>query len=209
MRQPTTRHLYSYWNSLRGERAAPERAEIDPAGIRQVLAETFMLEVDENRDFPVRLSGTRLNAFWMSELKGHSFLDLWGEERASISAVLWTVLDGTVPVVMGATAAPAGREPLDLELLLLPLRHHGKTHARILGSIAASSRPRWLGLLPVEKLTLRSLRIVTGKAQDIHLPVFSRRRSLDGFRADSVANTQRVLDGGERRAHLTVYRGGR
>ena len=37
MKQAVTRKLFSYWNTLRAERAAPERADIDPAAKQVVL----------------------------------------------------------------------------------------------------------------------------------------------------------------------------
>ncbi|MGC2050297.1 MAG: PAS domain-containing protein, partial [Methylovirgula sp.] len=48
----------------------------------------------------------------------------------------------------------------DLEILLLPLRHNGYAQARILGLMTAAARPTWLGLLPVDQFTLRSLRAI-------------------------------------------------
>ena len=161
MKHQATRELYAYWNILRGERTAPQRSEIDPAAIRNVLADTFMLDVDVSRRFPVRLAGTRVNGLFDAEQKGRSFLSLWrGEERRNVAAVLLTVADGACPVVAGAAAAPQGHDECALELLFLPLRHYGKTHSRILGLVKTATSPAWIGLLPVGPLTLRSLRIV-------------------------------------------------
>lgn len=174
MRQQATRELYSYWNALRRQRAAPDRADIDPAAIRSILSDTFMIEADRDALFPLRLSGTRVNALWARDLKGRSFLDMWGEDRANIAAVLLTVMDGACPVVAGAQTCLAGRAPVDLELLLLPLRHHGRTHARVLGSLAASHIPEWVGLLPIERLELRSLRILSGGRAATELPLAPR-----------------------------------
>jgi hypothetical protein len=175
MRQQATRELYSYWNSIRRQRSAPDRADIDPTAIRSILGETFMIEADAEATFPLRLSGARLNALMLQELKGRSFLALWGEDRANVAAVLWTVMDGAVPVVAGVGAAPAGRPPLDLEMLLLPLRHHGRTHARILGAIACARHADWLGLIPVERLELRSLRIMSASNARVELPLMKRQ----------------------------------
>lgn len=161
MRQSVTKELYGYWNRLRGARAAPDRCEIDPAQIRHALADAFILEIDQN-SFPIRLCGTRLNALWLAEQKGSSFLELWDKaDRRDVAAVLRTAIDGVAPVVAGVRAAAAGeRETLDLELLLLPLRHFGKTHARLLGSLAQAHRPAWFGLAPAEPLRLRSVRVI-------------------------------------------------
>lgn len=174
MRQQATRDLYSYWNALRRQRAAPDRAEIDPAAIRSVLSDTFMIEADRDSLFPLRLSGVRVNALWARDLKGRSFLDLWGEDRANVAAVLMTVMDGACPVVAGAQTRLAGRAPVDLELLLLTLRHHGRTHARVLGSLVATNLPEWVGLIPIERLELRSLRILSGAQPSGELPLMRR-----------------------------------
>jgi hypothetical protein len=54
MRQPVTRELFAYWDRLRKGRAAPERAGIDPAAIRNAPADTFLLEIDSACLFPIR-----------------------------------------------------------------------------------------------------------------------------------------------------------
>ena len=46
MKHPTSRMLFSYWDGLRGARAARERGEIEPGEIRHILADTFVLEID-------------------------------------------------------------------------------------------------------------------------------------------------------------------
>lgn len=161
MRQTVSRELYAYWSRLKGARSAPDRADIDPAAIRQLLADTFIVEIDQACVFPIRLSGTRLNALWLADQKGRSFLDLWREEdRRNVAAALLTVIDGVTPIVAGARA-PAERGPgVELELLLLPLRHFGKTHSRLLGSLAPAYAPDWLGRAPARPLELISLRVI-------------------------------------------------
>lgn len=196
MRQPAIQELYDYWNALRRARAAPDRAEIDPAAIRGVLAETFMIEADGEAPFRLRLSGGRFNALFVEELKDRSFLELWGADAPNIAAVLWTVMDGACPVVAGLKAAPAGRALENFEMVFLPLRHFGKTHARILGAISAASHPAWLGLLPVERLELHSLRVMSRETGTTQLPLMPHRPP---------AAPQRVFS----RAHLTVHEGGR
>jgi hypothetical protein len=162
MRQSVNKHLYEYWHRLKGARSAPERSEIDPAEIRDVLADSFIIEVDAAGDFPIRLCGTRFNALWLAEQKGASFLGLFdADDRLTLASVLMTVIDGVAPVVAGveASAGPL-QETLELELLLLPLRHFGKTHARVLGALAPSRRPRWFGLAPAHPLRLKSFRVI-------------------------------------------------
>ncbi len=161
MKQAVTRKLFSYWNNLRAERTAPERADIDPAAIRALLRDTFILEVDPDRMLPVRVAGARIASLFMRELKGEPFSGLYrAEDRDWLGGIVESVLDEPTPAVAGVSAAPTGREPLEMELLLLPLRHGGKTHSRILGSLVPATFPSWMGLIPSQPLRLTSLRII-------------------------------------------------
>lgn len=201
MKLTITRELLAYWDEIRADRLAPERADIDPAGIRGVLGHAFILEVDKAGWFPFRLSGTRINALFLRELRGSSFIDLWrSSERSELFRLLFSVLDDTVPVVAAAAAAPAGHPAIQLELLLLPLRHHGKTHARILGSLVPAVQSSWFGLIATEPLVLHSIRILR-RGEPSGAPPRLRGRTT-GWPAESQA-TARARS--TRHAGFTVY----
>jgi hypothetical protein len=198
MRQSVNKHLYDYWHRLKGARSAPERSEIDPGEIRDVLADSFIIEVDLAGSFPIRLCGTRFNALWLTEQKGVSFLGLFdADDRRTLASVLMTVIDGVAPVVAGVEAsAGPGQEMLELELLLLPLRHFGKTHARVLGALAPSRRPRWFGLAPSRPLRLKSFRVIA--------PGESRRHAVTPS-----GGVIRARTGHTGRPELVVHLGGK
>ena len=165
MKHQASRELYAYWDGLRGGRSAPERRDIDPAAIRGLLADTLMIEVERSArgkaTYPIRLSGTRVNAILGADPKGRSLTSLWRlQDRCEIAALVTTVMDDTQPVVVGVMAGPEGEDPVNLELLLLPLRYGGRTHARLLGALSCSSVPSWFGLMPVASLTLASHRMI-------------------------------------------------
>ncbi len=193
MKLAASQQLFAYWDGLRGARAAPERSDVDPGKIRAILADTFILEYDPRAGFPMRIAGSRTNALFLRELRGESFLDLWRrEDRAEAGVILESVADEAQPFLLGATGGPSGCGVVDIELLLLPLRHHGATHARILGSCAPRSAPHWLGLLPIESLALTFLRALrrwetpAPPAQDLsHLRVFRRRGHLFVYSSNS------------------------
>ena len=158
MRHAVSRELYAYWNAVRAGRGAPERNDIEPGAIRGILADTFVLDLDAGRGFPLRISGSRVNALFLQELRGLSFLKLWREaDRPEIRSVLDDVADRSRPYLLGAEARPPGLGLLDVEVTLLPLRHHGSIHSRMLGSLAANVAPQWLGLVGAgpASLTLR------------------------------------------------------
>lgn len=161
MRHAVSMELYAYWNALRGERIAPERNEIEPGAIRSVLADTFVLEFDPGTGFPFRISGSRVNALFLRELRGLSFLKLWrAMDRSEIVSVLQRVAETAQPCLLGAEARPSGLGPLAVEVALLPLRHSGSTHSRILGSLQADAAADWLGLVGAGPATLTSVRAV-------------------------------------------------
>ena len=209
MKHQTSRSLHAYWDRLRGERAAPERAEIEPGEIRHILADSLILEIDMGRrSAQLRLAGTRVCALYGRELRGLPLGSLWepaeppawtGAPHAESWRVVEIVAGDTVGVVMGLRGLTAMGESVDLELLLLPLRHRGRTHARMLGTLSAHHLPPWIGLRPLARLETTSLRVLDGAT-------LSR---LDDASAPGMppapANDVAPL----RRGHLFVHLGGR
>lgn len=176
MRHSISKDLYAYWDRLRGARAAPDRNDIDPAAIRHLLADCFIVEIDQACLLPLRLSGTRLNALWGGEGRGAPFLGMWRDaDQRELAAAVLTVIDGATPIVGGVKARPRAadskeadpsRRELDLELLLLPLRHFGKTRSRVLGSLAPFGEVDWFGRVPAAKLEIVSLRTMNARERE-------------------------------------------
>lgn len=161
MKNPSTRMVFEYWNTLRGERAAPERGEIEPGALRHALADTFVLE-NEPIGPVFRLAGTRLCALIGSELRGRAFTALWPdvEAQGDMRRLVQTVMDETAGAVAGLSGETRTGAPIYLELLLLPLRYRGRTHARVLGALSPQIAPDWLGLDTVDSMRMISLRML-------------------------------------------------
>ena len=155
MEHPVSMDLYQYWNAIRAGRGAPDRNAIDPGAIRGILADTFVLDFENRDGFPFRIAGSRANALFLTELRGLSFLELWREtDRQEIRSILYRVAGEAQPFCLGAEAQPPGLDRLDIEATLLPLRHHGSTYLRVLGSLACGSTAHWLGLVGAGPMTL-------------------------------------------------------
>ena len=208
MRHSVSKDLYAYWDRLRGARAAPDRNDIDPGAIRHLLADCFIVEIDQTCEFPLRLCGTRLNALWSGEGRGAPFLGMWqDEDRREVAAALLTVIDGATPIVGAAKAraraadtegADASRRELDFELLLLPLSHFGKTRSRLLGSLAPCGEVDWFGRVPADKLEIVSLRMMSARERE----GFARARGTRPFLPPEEHGGRRfiVYEGGKARA---------
>jgi hypothetical protein len=164
MKHPSIRELFDYWNDRRGRRIAPTRADIEPGAIRRVLADTFILSGDPRRGHQFRIAGTRVCALFGRELKGEAFLDLWSAvSRNEMRTLLAIVTDEAVGVVASAAGMSAAGAVLSLELLLLPLSY-GRSDERLLGAVAPSEPPLWLGTHALSGLNAGTHRYVGSTA---------------------------------------------
>ncbi|WP_342109995.1 PAS domain-containing protein [Methylobacterium sp. SI9] len=198
MKHPTSRMLHAYWERLRGERAAPERGEIEPGEIRHLLADSLILELDMAAgSATIRLAGTRVCALYGRELKGQSFGVLWGAQEADPWRIVEIVASDTLGVVAGLRGTNAAGEAVDLELLLLPLRHRGRTQVRALGALSLDGTPPWIGLRPLMEAQTTSLRILPSRRPDTLPP------------PRPVVRSSTTYPGPVRRGHLLVHAGGR
>jgi hypothetical protein len=182
MKHAASRELYAYWEERRGKRSAPERADIEPSAIRGVLSDTFILALDRKAGHPVRLAGTRVCALFGREIKGEPFLDLWAAASKPIIGSLIAILaDECTGTVAGVSAQNRAGEPIDLEVLLLPLATRRASFARSIGILAPLQTPAWLGVNPVGLLSLGSRRHVGAALERRLLPRLILPRSRRGL----------------------------
>jgi hypothetical protein len=159
MRHAVSNEIFTYWRGLKKDGCPPERNAVEPGAIRGVLADTFVLEFDPARGFPLRICGSKINAVFLRELRGAPFLQIWRQaDRFRIESILEAAADEEAPFVLLADARPAGLAPVEIEVTLLPLRHQGATHARMLGSLSAGAGSDWLGLIGSAPAALKNCR---------------------------------------------------
>jgi hypothetical protein len=162
VKHPASKALHAYWDRLRGARSAPDRTDIDPGAIRDLLGDVLLLELGGKNRHVVRLAGTRICTLLGRELKDRPFAEVFAaDEWRDLYAVLDGVAATAVPVVAGVMGETADGRTLDLELLVLPLRHRGRTHARLLGSLTSGEWPYWAGSHALLRLRLISTRYLT------------------------------------------------
>jgi hypothetical protein len=188
MKHPATRELFDYWNQRRGLRAAPDRGDIDPGQIRNLLADTFVLSFDVARGHPFRIAGTRLCALFGRELKDRPFIGLWGE-APRLRDLLDHVAHDATGLVAGAHAIVDGVR-LDLELLALPLSQAGRMPARFIGVLAPLGPPVWTFAQPVPPLMLDVHRYLSRRLEQ-PAPAF-----VSGAKAARMREGLVLLEGG-------------
>ena len=205
MRQRGTAGLFQYWNKLRDGRPAPRRTEIEPADIKSMLADTFILERDLRGDAVFRLAGTRLCATFGRELKGFAFTSLWthADQPKAARLALGTLLEKSVTVTTLLGTTESGRS-LDFELLLLPLEG-GAENPRAMGSLCPAEKPYWLGAEPIVQCRVDGIRTIDPDREPL------QGEGMMQVEAPPLAPGQATLAGtpARRFRHLVVIEGGR
>ncbi len=199
--------LFQYWNRLRGDRPAPKRTEIEPADIKSLLADTFILEKDVRGEAVFRLAGTRLCATYGRELKGFAFASLWKEkDQRLIHRLSFTAFSAKSVVVVAYRGISRNGRATDFELIMLPL-DGGLENPRCLGSVAAAERPFWLGADPIIESAIDTVRVVDPDRE----PLFLKNRPAIPVPplAPGDATLARGAGSGRRIRHLVVLEGGR
>ncbi|MCC6737107.1 MAG: PAS domain-containing protein [Bauldia sp.] len=202
MKHASSRQLYEYWDRLRSGAPAPQRTAIEPADIRTILCDTFILEAGSRSGHPFRLAGTRLCAAFARELKGTPFLDIWSPgDRGQISLLLGAVGGDARAAVVGLAGRASHERLAAYEMLLLPLLQDGPRYDRILGVLAPTELPYWLGLDPLTGLTINSARLIWPDDADalVRRLGLGQEMPLGAVRLNPEARRERfvVLDGGK------------
>ncbi|AGK57830.1 hypothetical protein HYPDE_30778 [Hyphomicrobium denitrificans 1NES1] len=161
MQESVSQALYSYWNSLRGDRVAPKRFEIEPSCISASLPDTFILERIAPSALRFRLAGTRICEAFGIDFRGVNLFRLFDDADVRIleRQIAMSASDGAV-CVFRIKAGNANGFSADFELLILPLTHTRNTIDRFLGALTPMNRPDWLGTVVLTQRKLISHEIV-------------------------------------------------
>src|SRR5674476_652835 len=102
-------------------RTAPDRSEIEPGAVRELLGDIFVLSYDAPAGHPFRVAGTRVCALLGCDLKDRSFSALFAPDaRREIEDIIAVVSEEMLVAVAGITATTEDGSTAHLELLLLP-----------------------------------------------------------------------------------------
>ena len=137
MKHPSSREFFAYWDEKRGGARAPDRSEIEPGAVRELLGDIFVLSYDGAAGYPFRVAGTRVCALLGRDLKDQSFSALFAPDgRREIEDIIAVGRRGN---------AGRGRRhhrdlrrwpPAHLELLLLPFNARAHTPLSLTGLLA-------------------------------------------------------------------------
>jgi hypothetical protein len=137
MKHPSSREFFSYWDAKRGDARAPDRSEIEPSAVRELLGDIFVLSYDSDAGFPFRVAGTRVCALLGRDLKDNSFSALFAADgRREIQDIVTVVAEEMLPAIAGITATSESGALAHLELLLLPFNTRAHEPISLTGVLA-------------------------------------------------------------------------
>ena len=170
MKHPSTREFFAYWDEKRGGARAPDRSEIEPGAVRELLGDIFVLSYDAAAGYPFRVAGTRICALLGCDPKDRSFSALFTPDtRREIEDIIAVVSEEMLAAIAGITATAQDGATTHLELLLLPFNARAHAPLSLTGLLAPFESEhsllqdfkltsyRYLGHQP-EKLVPRALR---------------------------------------------------
>ena len=137
MKHPSSRDFFAYWDGKRAGARAPDRSEIEPGDVRELLGDIFVLSYDPPAGYPFRVAGTRVCALLGCDQKGSSFAALFQpESRREIEDIVGIVAEEMLAVVAGISATTGDGATTHLELLLLPFNNRAHTPLSLTGLLA-------------------------------------------------------------------------
>lgn len=157
---PRATQVLRYWDSLRGTRPAPARAEIDPRNIPEALECTFIAEFVTPDIARLRIAGHRFEDLLGMDPRGMPlgvFFSL--EARDELAQALAQVAQGARAQLPLRGESGLGRPGLDGLLVLLPLTDAAGAITRVLGALETHGQ---IGRAPRRfKLAAQAARITT------------------------------------------------
>jgi hypothetical protein len=132
---PGSRHLFSYWETLRAERACPHREQFEFAPIKHELPDMVVIDRDFLRNsFRYRLAGSRVCALFNTNLTGGNVMEGWDRfETDVISRHFNTGLNQKQPAVIRMRLTTDQGQVVATELIALPVIMRGANRVQLIG----------------------------------------------------------------------------
>jgi hypothetical protein len=135
-RDKRLRALYQYWDTVRGDRMMPARADIDPGKIPGLLPHIIMYTVPA--DYRIRLVGEEIVRFTGRNATGHPVASTMSPRSAEMMIKILdaVAIERTPKFRAGKAHWQSDKAYHDFEACFLPLSTDGKTVDIILGGIS-------------------------------------------------------------------------
>lgn len=206
MRSKTANEIFEYWTRLCAGRPVPLRRDIQPAEMRTILADVFILQPSDDKTTTVRLAGTNICSLMGKELRNTAFENIWlSESRTALHRTITRTTAFKEPHLISATMLTKTERHFNVEVALLPLSSDGHVADRLIGTLVPLDLPSWLNTDDIQGLTIKSICPMTAERDAAH------PESEEKAPAENVAVIRPAAMGNaiRRVLHLRVFEGGR
>ena len=137
IQHPGTRALFSFWEKIRGEKAAPDRDDLDLRQISPLVPNLLILERDHlYQTFKWRLAGSEIGLLYRQKLTSTNALAGWGGfERNTLEQLFNTVVTSLQPCLVRFHLTTDTGQMIGAELLGLPILARNGMRFHIFGGI--------------------------------------------------------------------------
>jgi len=169
---PGARMLLGHWTALKGDRAAPGRADLDLRQLRRQAPWLFILApAGETGLFTYRLAGTGLCAFLKKEMTGTEFLAGWGRfERGAMVRALSAVTGGLKPAHFRVRYLTDNLQRIGADMLALPMMARDGRCVHVLGGVFPHGNPDIWSYERLAPADLAGVRMFEGQSETLHAP---------------------------------------
>ena len=137
------RQAEAYWTALRQGDDVPNRSQIDPRGLENILSQTFILERIAPGIARFRLAGQKLNEMAGMEVRGMPLTAFFTPTaRKQVSAALEHMFDAPAVIELTLQTEATRKHPSqEARMLLMPLRSDLGDISRALGVFVSEGNP--------------------------------------------------------------------
>lgn len=134
---PSSRKLFRFWETMRAERAAPRRDDLDLKQIAPLVPSLFIAEyVEKSGTYRWRLAGTAICRLYRRELTGTDLLAGWdGFETDTIGRFLSSTINTRQPALLRFRFATDANQVIGAEMAAFPLLASDGVTINIFGGV--------------------------------------------------------------------------
>ena len=127
IKHPKLQRLFDYWESKRGERKMPSRADIDPLDLTFVIGNVILIDVIAGSPlgFRIRLHGTNLTERVGYELTGKKLDELPQAEFRELARLSFTKVAATAEPLHALNDRILDEQIRRYETIILPMSSEG------------------------------------------------------------------------------------
>jgi hypothetical protein len=159
---PGSRMLFRHWESIRAERAAPNRGDIELPTIRTIVPDLLIIEKDHLRkSYKFRLAGTRVCDLFRKELTYSDALANWDRfEGDTIRRLFDNVVSNAQPCLVRMRLSTTTTHVIGAEMICLPMQQRHGTRLQILAGLFPFRDIRNLGYDGIAAQELTGVRTI-------------------------------------------------